>query len=47
MRHHLGRARDNGVSEAELIEAMTHLAFHAGRPRPMSAMAVAKDLFRS
>lgn len=42
---HLGFARDNGVTGAELVEALTHLAFYAGWPRAMSAMAVAKRLF--
>jgi 4-carboxymuconolactone decarboxylase len=42
---HLGLARDNGASEQELIEAITHLAFYAGWPKAMSAMAVAKQLF--
>jgi 4-carboxymuconolactone decarboxylase len=30
LRSHLARARDNGVTEEELIEAITHLAFYAG-----------------
>jgi 4-carboxymuconolactone decarboxylase len=33
------------ATEAELIEAITHLAFDAGRPKAMSAMAVAKTVF--
>jgi 4-carboxymuconolactone decarboxylase len=41
---HLGLARENGVTETELIEAITHLAFYAGWPRAMSAMAVAKQV---
>lgn len=45
--HHLGRARDNGASEQELIETITHLAFYAGWPKAMSAMAVAKELFQA
>jgi 4-carboxymuconolactone decarboxylase len=44
--YHLGLARDNGASEQELIEAITHLAFYAGWPKAMSAMAVAKQVFR-
>src|SRR3954454_21707071 len=36
---HLGRAKDNGASEAVLVEAITHLAFYAGWPKAMSAMA--------
>jgi 4-carboxymuconolactone decarboxylase len=45
--YHLGLARQNGATEAELIEAITHLAFYCGWPRAMSAMAVAKNVFRS
>ena len=41
-----GFAKDNGVTEDELIEAITHLAFYAGWPKAMSAMAVAKQVFR-
>ena len=42
--YHLGLARQNGVTEAELVEAITHLAFYAGWPRAMSAMAVARQV---
>jgi len=44
---HLQFAKDNGATQEELIEAITHLAFYAGWPRAMSAMAVAKQLFRA
>ena len=43
---HLQYAKDNGVTEEELIEAITHLAFYAGWPKAFSAMAVAKRVFR-
>ena len=43
---HLQFAKDNGVTEEELIEAITHLAFYAGWPKAFSAMAVAKQVFR-
>jgi 4-carboxymuconolactone decarboxylase len=43
---HLDLARQNGLSEEELIEAITHLAFYAGWPKAMAAMAVAKRVFR-
>jgi 4-carboxymuconolactone decarboxylase len=46
LQSHLARARKNGLSETELIEAITHLAFYAGWPRAMSAMQVAKRVFR-
>jgi 4-carboxymuconolactone decarboxylase len=38
-------AKANGLSETELSEAITHLAFYAGWPKAMSAMAVAKQVF--
>lgn len=42
---HLPYAKQNGATEQELIEAITHLAFYAGWPKAMSAMAVAKRVF--
>ncbi len=42
---HLKRAKDNGLTETELKEVMTHLAFYAGWPKAMSAIAVAKRMF--
>ena len=42
---HLGLAKENGNTEAELKEAITHIAFYAGWPRAMSAMGVAKQVF--
>jgi 4-carboxymuconolactone decarboxylase len=44
---HLRYAKDNGATEEELIEAITHLAFYAGWPKAFSAMAVAKQVFRN
>jgi alkylhydroperoxidase/carboxymuconolactone decarboxylase family protein YurZ len=35
------------TDEGELIEAITHLAFYAGWPKAMAAMAVAKQVFRA
>ena len=43
---HLKRAKENGVTEAELIETITHLAFYCGWPRAISAITVAKETFR-
>ena len=42
---HLRRAKDNGLTEDELKEAIIHLAFYAGWPRAMSAIQVAKAAF--
>jgi 4-carboxymuconolactone decarboxylase len=45
LRFHLDFALKNGVTKDELIEAITHLAFYAGWPSAMSAVAVAKEVF--
>lgn len=42
---HLGRALDNGVTQEELVEVITHAAFYAGWPCAMTAADVAKDVF--
>lgn len=46
LRSHLVLARQNGVTEEELIETITHLAFYAGWPSAVTAVSVAKDVFR-
>lgn len=37
---HLQRARDNGVSTAQLSEVITHLAFYSGWPTAASALTL-------
>jgi 4-carboxymuconolactone decarboxylase len=43
---HLSRAKQNGLSEAELAEVIIHLAFYTGWPRAMSAVRVAREVFK-
>ncbi|WP_374722613.1 carboxymuconolactone decarboxylase family protein [Peribacillus tepidiphilus] len=45
MGFHLNKAKENGLTEEELIKVITHLAFYAGWPKAMSANMVAKELF--
>ncbi len=45
LRSHMGRARDNGVTQVEIVETITHLAFYAGWPSAVTAAGVAKDVF--
>jgi Carboxymuconolactone decarboxylase family len=40
------QSRDNGVTQDELIEAITHLAFYAGWPNALTAISVAKEVFQ-
>jgi len=42
---HLRLAMQNGLTQTEIVEALTHLAFYAGWPRAMSAIQVAKRVF--
>jgi 4-carboxymuconolactone decarboxylase len=46
LRSHLALARRNGVTEEELVETITHLAFYSGWPNAVSAVAVAKEVFQ-
>ncbi len=43
--YHLGRAMDNGLTQVQASEVLTHLAFYAGWPNAFSALPVVKDVF--
>ncbi|WP_073664199.1 carboxymuconolactone decarboxylase family protein [Pseudomonas aeruginosa] len=43
--YHLNRAMDNGLTQTQAAEAVTHLAFYAGWPRAMSALPVLQSVF--
>ena len=43
--YHLGRAMDNGLTQPQAAEAITHLAFYVGWPNVFSALPVAKEVF--
>ncbi|WP_334817130.1 (R)-mandelonitrile lyase [Nostoc sp.] len=45
LRSHFALARENGVTQDELIETITHLAFYAGWPNAVTAISVAKEVF--
>jgi len=45
LRSHFIRARDNGVTQEELVETITHLAFYCGWPNAINAISVAKEVF--
>ena len=42
--YHLNRAMDNGLTQAQAGEVVTHLAFYAGWPNAFSALQVVKDV---
>ncbi len=45
LRSHLVRAKANGLTEEQLIETITHMAFYSGWPSAVSAVAIAKEVF--
>lgn len=45
LRSHLVRAKANGLTEEQLVETITHMAFYSGWPSAVSAVAIAKDVF--
>jgi 4-carboxymuconolactone decarboxylase len=46
LRSHIALARKNGVTEEEIVETITHMAFYSGWPSAVSAVAIAKDVFQ-
>jgi 4-carboxymuconolactone decarboxylase len=46
LRSHIALARRNGVTEAELVEAITQLAFYSGWPNAITAVTVAREVFK-
>ena len=43
--YHLNKAMDNGLTQEQGAEVVTHLAFYAGWPNVFSALPVVKDVF--
>jgi len=43
--YHLNRAMDNGLTQQQAAEAVTHLAFYVGWPNAFSALPVMRDVF--
>ena len=42
---HVNIGMNNGLTQVEIAEALTHLAFYVGWPNVFSAMPIAKDVF--
>ncbi len=47
LQFHLGFARQNGVTDDELKEALLHLAFYSGWPNGMGATTVLKNIIEA
>ncbi|SDG80166.1 4-carboxymuconolactone decarboxylase [Microbacterium pygmaeum] len=46
LRSHLGVGIQNGLTEDELVEVITHLAFYAGWPVAVGAVGVLREVTR-
>jgi 4-carboxymuconolactone decarboxylase len=45
LRSHFALARQNGVTEEELVEVITHMAFYSGWPSAVTAVTIAREVF--
>lgn len=45
LKHHIERARANGVTAGEMAEVLTHAAFYAGWPKAWAAFRMAKEVY--
>ncbi len=43
--YHLNRAMDNGLTQSQASEMLTHVAFYAGWPNAFSALPIVKEVF--
>jgi 4-carboxymuconolactone decarboxylase len=41
----LNRAMDNGLTQSQATEVLTHVAFYAGWPNAFSVLPVVKEVF--
>jgi 4-carboxymuconolactone decarboxylase len=46
LRAHIRLARENGVTKDEIVEVIMHLAFYAGWPNAINAVAIARETFK-
>lgn len=46
LQYHIQKAKENGVSEEEMTEALTQLAFYAGWPKAWAAFRMAKEVWQ-
>lgn len=45
LRYHIQHAKENSVTQQEMTEALTQLAFYAGWPKAWAAFRMAKEVY--
>ncbi|MTD39025.1 carboxymuconolactone decarboxylase family protein [Erwinia sp. CPCC 100877] len=43
---HLNIGKQNGITQEEIVEVITHLAFYVGWPKAWSAFKLAKEIYK-
>ena len=46
LRSHITIGLRNGLTEEEIVETITHMAFYSGWPSAVSSLAIAKEVFQ-
>lgn len=44
---HLKKAKENGITQQEVAETITHLAFYVGWPKAWSAFTIAQEVYNN
>lgn len=47
LQFHIGKAKENGVTNEEMVEILTQLAFYAGWPKAWAAFRMAKEIYEN
>ena len=47
LKAHLNIGKQNGISQEQIVEIITHLAFYVGWPKAWSAFSLAKEVYQS
>lgn len=47
LKAHLNIGKQNGISQEQIVEIITHLAFYVGWPKAWSELSLAKEVYQS
>ena len=47
LKYHILNAKKNGITQEEMAEAITHIAFYVGWPKAWAAFNIAKEVYKN
>ena len=47
LKYHILNAKKNGITQEEMAEAITHVAFYVGWPKAWAAFNIAKEVYKN